>query len=264
MGTALSTATLQSFLNRHGAEPQLEVDHMMGPHTAAALHHFMEVLPQRPIYPLGQVMSWDDFEGLDSPPDWPGAESGVTIGIGYDLGYEKNFAEDWGQKLEPEVFAHLSKVIGLKGEEARQALKELPHITISDQDAIAVFHDRTVPRYSNLVSLMYPGFSLMAPEAQTALFSLVYNRGASLDGGDRIQMRAMRPMVLTHDYVGMSAELLKMIGIWEASPIAKDMERRRTAESDLCLLSYFRRELDQRQANEAEHGERAVGNNGAA
>ncbi len=26
-------------------------------------------------------------EGLDQPGNWPGGQSGITIGIGYDLGY---------------------------------------------------------------------------------------------------------------------------------------------------------------------------------
>jgi hypothetical protein len=43
------------------------------------------------------------FESGDRPyyekflkrPSWPGGASGVTIGFGYDLGYEKTFREDW-------------------------------------------------------------------------------------------------------------------------------------------------------------------------
>src|ERR1043165_7773563 len=38
-----------------------------------------------------------EFEGIDQPSDWPGGASGITIGIGYDLGYESSgdFANDW-------------------------------------------------------------------------------------------------------------------------------------------------------------------------
>src|SRR5438067_11642326 len=37
------------------------------------------------------------FEDLDQPGEWPGGESGVTIGIGYDLGFatSEQFKADW-------------------------------------------------------------------------------------------------------------------------------------------------------------------------
>ena len=36
-------------------------------------------------------------EGLDQPGNWPGGASGITIGIGYDLGYitVDRFESEW-------------------------------------------------------------------------------------------------------------------------------------------------------------------------
>jgi len=38
-----------------------------------------------------------EYEGLDQPGEWPGGQSGITIGIGYDLGYIEAavFRQDW-------------------------------------------------------------------------------------------------------------------------------------------------------------------------
>ena len=38
------------------------------------------------------------FEGWDDPWIWPGDASGVTIGYGYDLGYEP-FKKEWAGLL---------------------------------------------------------------------------------------------------------------------------------------------------------------------
>src|SRR5262249_9984062 len=34
-------------------------------------------------------------------PEWPGGDSGVTIGVGYDLGFQTDFEADWKDLLSP-------------------------------------------------------------------------------------------------------------------------------------------------------------------
>ena len=62
-----------------------------------------------------------DFEGIDQPSDWPGGDSGITIGLGYDLGYESagDFETDWQVLLGAGDFTTLSQVVGLKGTDAQ-------------------------------------------------------------------------------------------------------------------------------------------------
>ena len=57
------------------------------------------------------------FEGMGQPRQWPGGESGVTIGFGYDLGYvtADQFQSDWGDHLSADVMNKLLPAIGLKG-----------------------------------------------------------------------------------------------------------------------------------------------------
>ncbi len=49
-----------------------------------------------------------------SSPIWPGGESGITIGIGYDLAHvnHKQFRQDWSH-LPKKDLDTLSKYIGL-------------------------------------------------------------------------------------------------------------------------------------------------------
>ena len=58
------------------------------------------------------------FEKYLARPSWPGGASGVTIGIGYDLGYDKKFEEDWKPKLAEDDYNRLYRTLGLTGQRA--------------------------------------------------------------------------------------------------------------------------------------------------
>jgi hypothetical protein len=240
MGQALKTSDIQSFLNRAGAHPELLVDGISGPITQTALSAFLERLPALPEADFGPTMLQDDFEGLDSPPDYPGGSSGVTIGGGYDLAYETTFDEDWGTKLSSEVVTRLSAVIGIRGGEAQAAASHLKDIHIPREAAAEVLDNHTLPKYQKLTLSIYPELLSLLPDAQVALISLVYDRGSSLAGYGRAQMRAIQGCVAQADYVGIQNNLRAMIPLWSGSSIANDMRTRRNAEADLVLCAYFR------------------------
>ena len=50
-----------------------------------------------------------DFEGINQPGKWPGAQSGITLGYGYDLGYVTvdDFESDWDECFTDEQFGRL-------------------------------------------------------------------------------------------------------------------------------------------------------------
>ena len=54
-----------------------------------------------------------DFEGLNQPSEWPGGDSGVTIGIGYDLGYVTidQFEFDWGPYFTADQLNRLREAV---------------------------------------------------------------------------------------------------------------------------------------------------------
>lgn len=82
------------------------------------------------------------YEKVLQKPTFPGGQSGVTIGLGYDLGYntDKQFLEDWSDKLNLNFLTPLRKVIGLKGESAKQMLKgEILQVRVPYNAAYEVF-----------------------------------------------------------------------------------------------------------------------------
>ena len=50
-------------------------------------------------------------------PTWPKGESGITIGVGYDLGYNTaaTIKNDWGPELSEDSIKRLLQCAGVKG-----------------------------------------------------------------------------------------------------------------------------------------------------
>ena len=124
------------------------------------------------------------FEGWDNPWEWPGGASGITIGRGYDLGYEP-FSEDWQGRLEPPLFAALLPAVGLKGRQAAAYAPRLRGVHVPECVADDVFATLTLPKYATQTEAVFPGASALGPDAFGALVSLVYNRGTLIDRSDR-------------------------------------------------------------------------------
>ena len=127
-------------------------------------------------------------------PTWPGGESGVTIGIGYDLGFtsKQQIEADWDPFLEKPERAALAAVQGAKGAVAGQLARGLRHIRIPLAAAEPVFYASTLPRFARITRDAFPGVEKLPLDAQGALLSLVFNRGASCAGERRREMRAIR------------------------------------------------------------------------
>jgi len=175
-----------------------------------------------------------EFEGIDQPSDWPGGASGITIGIGYDLGYESagDFENDWQPLLSAGDFTTLSQVVGLKGTSAQAKAPSLKTIKIKTSDAEQVFLERSVPKYQKLTQQAFPGVDDLPADAQGALFSLVYNRGTSMDGDSRKEMRAIRDAVPNGDLQEIADQLRAMKRLWEGKGL-DGLLKRRDAEADL-------------------------------
>ena len=175
-----------------------------------------------------------EFEGIDQPSDWPGGASGITIGIGYDLGYESagDFQNDWQPRLSVGDFTTLSQVVGLKGTQAQAKAPTLKTIKIKSSDAEQVFLERSVPKYQALTQQAFPGVDDLPADAQGALFSLVYNRGTSMDGDSRKEMRAIRDAVPNGDLQEIADQLRAMKRLWEGKGL-DGLLKRRDAEADL-------------------------------
>ena len=128
------------------------------------------------------------FEGFDQPWIWPGGQSGITIGYGYDLGYEPSFLHDWCGLLTVVQMSRLNAALGIKGKTAHSMSHNFKDIRIPEHAAELVFHDITLPDYELQVMRTFPNSEKLPPDAFGGLVSLIYNRGTELvddPGSDR-------------------------------------------------------------------------------
>lgn len=67
------------------------------------------------------------YRRLYARPDWPGGSSGVTIGIGYDVGYtdRAKLHCDWDGVIAPEMIKALERAVGVTGKRAKALAAEL-------------------------------------------------------------------------------------------------------------------------------------------
>ena len=178
-------------------------------------------------------------EGLDQPSKWPGASSGITIGIGYDLRYEMNFENDWNQYLSPDEISRLKTVLGKLGSD--ELAKQFKDIRISREAAEHVFYDKTLPEYIRQTQEAFPGLDDLPSDAQGALVSLVYNRGASMHDNSpedrRREMRLIRDAVPNGDLQEIADQLRNMERLWKGK--FQGLVDRREQEAELvesCIL----------------------------
>jgi GH24 family phage-related lysozyme (muramidase) len=175
-----------------------------------------------------------EAEGLDQPGKWPGESSGITIGIGYDLGFStaEQFEEDWSPYLGADEIERLKTAIGVSGEDAQQIASKFSDIKINRDDAVEVFKNRTLPLYSARTEKAFPGVDQLPANAQGALVSLVFNRGAGMDGDRRKEMRAVRDAVANGDLQEIANQIRAMKRLWEGKGM-DGLLKRRDAEADL-------------------------------
>ncbi len=173
-----------------------------------------------------------ETEGFSSKPEWPGGQSGVTIGFGYDLGYVTvdQFESDWGELLRPDVRQCLKAVIGARALRARKRAGELSDIRVSHKAAEQVFDTRTLPLYEFRTAQAFPGVEALPENARGALVSLVYNRGTTMvdDSPEdrRREMRAIRNAVAEGDLAESAAQLRAMKRLWEGKGLGGLIARR--------------------------------------
>jgi hypothetical protein len=173
-------------------------------------------------------------------PAWPEGQSGVTIGVGYDLGYvnKAEFSEDW-KDLPKDIFDRLYKVVGIKGYNAKNLIRGLKDISIPWDLALKVFNNKTVTKFYNLTQKTFPNFDNLPEDAKGGLVSLVFNRGAALEGDRRREMKLIRDgMKITNTFdqkalTFIANQIRSMKRIWAGGSIEKGMNRRRDAEAKL-------------------------------
>lgn len=167
-------------------------------------------------------------------PIWAGGDSGCTIGLGYDLGYvtEKQFFADW-KGLNLNFLNALKRFCGIKGEVVKTMLRgEVLNVIIPYNMAYDVFVKKSIPKYYAMTKKIYPQLDELNEDTRGALVSMVYNRGAKLDGESRKEMKAIVDLVAKKDYEGIAEEIEKSKRLWENRGL-DGLVVRREAEADL-------------------------------
>ena len=235
-------------------------DGMLGTETLTALEAHLGLVATRKTISLScsrkslelilqfEIGSRAQYERLYSRPTWPGGESGVTIGVGYDLGYtsKQQIEADWDPFLEKPERAALAAVQGAKGAVVEQLARGLKHISIPLAAAEAVFYGSTLPRFARITRDAFPGVEKLPPDAQGALLSLVFNRGASCVGERRREMRAIRDELAIGGSLALIAgQIEAMQRLW---PDTRGLRDRRVREAGFVRGSR-RRYLDGEQVD---------------
>ena len=148
---------------------------------------------------------------------WPGGQSGITIGIGADLGYltENEFDAFFQKCFTPLETSQLKSTIGLKGFRAKAQLSSVKAIKLEWEDASDIFIEWTLPKFWKLTNSVWPGTDQLCEKAQIALVSIVFNRGSSLKGPSRREMLHIRHLVSKQDYSAIAEQVRSMKRLWE-------------------------------------------------
>jgi len=184
-------------------------------------------------YEVGGGKSY--YEKYLSKPTWPGGASGFTLGIGVDCAYysptelEKLFY--FLPKEQLEIVKGASGKTSQAGKEYTKLHKD-SGIVISWDQALEMFNNLTWTKFSKLAEKAFPELDKLCDDAYGAIVSLVFNRGSSMSGDSRLEMRNIRALVPKRDYKGIAKELRKMKRIWQGKGL-DGLLSRREAEAKL-------------------------------
>lgn len=183
-------------------------------------------------YEVGGGRSY--YEARLARPYWSGDQGGVSIGVGYDLSSFSRcrIINDWHCHVTKPELNELLAVRRVTDVYARTSLRSVSHIKISWHSAFEVYRTRTLHDWAKRTRRTFPGCDRLSPLCFGALVSLVMNRGSSMQGEDRSEMRYIRRCISREDYSQISEALLRMKRLWSHLN-QRGLHRRRDAESAL-------------------------------
>jgi len=174
-----------------------------------------------------EVSSPADYRTRYRHPTWPSPNSGITIGIGYDLRFAHvaKLQADWGSVLPASIIARFAPVLGTPGSD--ELLGKVADIEIPLPAAISVFVSRMMPEHIRNTRIAYPGVDALPPARRTALISLVFNRGNDLEGDRRREMKQIRDLLAAGNLDPIAAQFEAMVRLWNPQTEGGIIERRR-------------------------------------
>lgn len=241
----MAATPIQARVRRIQQALGLHADGLLGPETLTALEQRLGVVPPASSFSLEvstsslallvqfEVSSRAHYERRLTRPMWPGEASGVTIGIGYDLGMtpKAQITSDWQGELSDIDVARLTMAHGVTGAAAATLTRSLRDIQIPFAVAERIFYRCTLPRFAKLTRSAYPGVQSLPADAQGMLLSLIYNRGPSLAGARRREMLAIKKIVASAapDLGAIAEQFESMMRLWPESAGLQQRRRREAA-----------------------------------
>lgn len=182
-----------------------------------------------------EVVSRAVYEKKYKRPEWPKGRSGITVAIGYDLGYAtpRKIRDDWAHLVPPEMLTAMIRCSGVTGTDAEALLPAVRgSILIEWNQAVEVFEDTDIPEWTEKVCKAIPGAADLPPDCLGALVSLAYNRGIgcfTLNGDRYREGRAIRAHVLNGELSKVPSEFRSMSRLWPGKderglPIRREKE----------------------------------------
>lgn len=182
-----------------------------------------------------EVTSKAVYERKYRRPEWPGEQSGPTVGIGYDLGQTAaaTIKADWSGRVPAAMLDAMVACSGHKGDAGRKKTLAVKNkIDIPWDTALAVHEQCVIPRWEAKVAAALPNTDLLSPDCFGALLSLTFNRGPSFStAGERYkEMRSIKAHMAAKRFEQIPAELRAMKRLW---PGTLGLLKRRDAEAAL-------------------------------
>lgn len=163
---------------------------------------------------------------------WPGKSSGITIGIGYDVGHTKAsvFESDWKDEISVPMLHALRMAGGVVGPAAQIFVETLrTKVSIPWDIAIKVHTNRVIPRWIGLAEKSFANAGHLNEDCLGALVSLIYNRGTSFsDDPSRAEMVAVRACMASKQFNKIPGLIRDMKRLW---PDSEGLQRRREREA---------------------------------
>jgi len=181
-------------------------------------------------------------------PAWRTTSSGVTVGFGFDVGYNSKSDIEKACKgiLSSSEIKALQSVSGLKGRRAYYALSKVKYrVNVNWDEAEKIFMKDSLPRFSALTA---KAFNLtndrLHPHANGALVSLVFNRGSKVDySSRRKEMAWIRHNIKVGNEKAVPSNIKSMKRLWSYNKL-KGLHLRRNAEASL-----FQQGIDERKSS---------------
>jgi hypothetical protein len=173
---------------------------------------------------------YDKFCRKPTVPGGKDTTSGITIGIGFDIAQHSHqeLLDNWGPYLPDHAVSKLLSVNDLKGDSAKKMLPQMQDIIVPWEAALEQFQTFTVLKCWSMTQTAFPEVEEGPQCVQESLLDLVFNRGGSVDGPKRFEMRTIRSLVASKKWDSIPEELREMKRLW---PDTKQLCDRREAEA---------------------------------